>query len=189
MQSIEGDLTAGEAQAVSGKIASRQRGSTLSYYALMIGIIAGGVLITIVVGMAIPGSKSYLKSGDLSWIGLAIGWLVYFIIARPILIHRFRRRMRDRGLELQFHYSLEITEDGLKCDSTAVRRIADWSAVTEVFSVSGYWVFLVQMEPWLLPTRFFPSPVGEKAFIRAALAHMSEDARKRSKEAAALAAN
>jgi hypothetical protein len=60
--------------------------------------------------------------------------------------------------------------------------------VSELYRAKGYWIFLVQSEPWFAPDRFFVSDDEKRAFIAEALSHMSEAARARSQEAVKFAA-
>lgn len=97
--------------------------------------------------------------------------------------------MAERGLDLKFQQTLTVTDENLTLDSGRVRRVADWAAVTELFKTKDYWIFLVHMEPWFAPSRFFADKAEEKAFIRDALSHLSDEARTRSREAKAFASD
>jgi hypothetical protein len=84
---------------------------------------------------------------------------------------------------VRFPHAIKLTAEGIVSQSGAITRTAEWSAVTEIFKAKGYWIFLVQMEPWFAPCRFFSDEAAEKAFIRAAISHVSKEARDRSRAA------
>ena len=91
--------------------------------------------------------------------------------------------MAGRGLDTRFNQTLTLNADTIEMQSGAVHAIAPWAAVTEIFKAKGYWIFMVGMNAWVAPKRFFADEAAEMAFIRAALAHLSEAARNRSKDA------
>ena len=188
MQFIMGEIEAGEAQAAMPTIAARQRGSRLTYYAALLLLMGAGALFGYLLGSALmrDGRKTIFDPSLTSLVGLWVGYLVYLRFCRPLLVRQFRKRMQDRDLSVRFEQTLEVDDEGLILESGGVRRIASWSVVTEVFESKGYWIFLVQMEPWFAPSRFFSSQSDEKAFIGAALRRMTPNARDRSKAAVAL---
>src|SRR5450755_3300874 len=96
--------------------------------------------------------------------------------------------MIDRGLDVRLPYELRLTDAGLTLVCGGLVKTADWANVTEMFKVRRYWVFLVQMEPWFAPMRFFPTTADEKSFVQAAVARLSDGALGRSKSAVAFAA-
>ena len=189
MAAISGEMEAGEANRTLGAVRARQRGSIISYYALMVAICLASGLIGWAVGMILrttgvwPGFKS-------DWaivIGIWGGLIIYLLVGRPWAVKRFRSKMKLRGFKTRFSYSVEISDEGLSTQAGQVRKTAPWSAVTEIFRVKGYWIFLVQMEPWFLPSRFLGDPAGEKAFLKEALGNLTPEARARSQEAEAFA--
>lgn len=189
MKTINGELEAGEAQKAVAAIGKRQRGSAVGYQIVLFGLIFAGMAAGY--GLGTIANRRFDLTLDPIFpglIGIWAGAIVYLFICRPLLVRRFRSRMADRGLDLRFSQALTISDDGLKMESGPVCRIAQWSAVTEVFQFGAYWIFLVQMEPWFAPKRFFANQSEERAFIGAALSRMSEDARTRSKDARALQA-
>jgi hypothetical protein len=116
-------------------------------------------------------------------LGAVAGSTAYILFCRPYVTKRFRRNMADRGLAVRFRQAMRLSDEKISVETGAITRSAEWAAVTEVFKAKSYWVFLVQMEPWFAPVRFFPDEASEKAFIRAAISHMSPAARERSKAA------
>lgn len=115
--------------------------------------------------------------------------MAYTTLGRPFVVRRFRKNMVNRGLDTRWHHTLTLTDSALDLQAGPVRQSAEWSAVTELFKVREYWIFLVQMGPWFAPSRFFSNVDDEKSFVRLALSHMSEDARTRSKDAVTFAAS
>jgi hypothetical protein len=189
MASVGGELEAGEAQGTMAAIAARQRGSRLFYYGAIVLLMVLGAVIGATVGWAFEARKAdaLLNSNVLGVVGLWVGWFVYVRICRPLVVRRFKKNMRDRGLDVRFPYGLKLADDGLTLTCGGVMKKADWGSVTEVFKVKGYWVILVQMEPWFAPVRFFSSPADEKSFVRSVVGRLSEGARGRSKAAVAFA--
>jgi hypothetical protein len=97
--------------------------------------------------------------------------------------------MVQKGHPPNLQLRVEITPEALLYSVGGIRQIADWSAVSELFENRGYWIFLVQSSPYFAPKRFFENVSAEKTFVASALAHMSDDARARSKTAVAFAAS
>jgi hypothetical protein len=188
--SISGDLEAGEAAGAARAIALRQRGPVWIYYVLLLALMGGFFLAALGLDVAFEmlARRRVIEPTLAGLGGLLIGWVVYVLFSRPWSIRRFRRRMEDRGLSRRFPYSVTVDDQGLAIQSGRIRKTAEWASVTEVFKARSYWVFLVQMEAWVAPARLFPDLAAERAFIAAALARMSEGARKRSPEAVTFAA-
>ena len=125
----------------------------------------------------------------LSLVGLVIGVVVYRASCRGFVVRRFKKRMADRGMDTRFQQTLTLNDDTIEMESGSVRAIAPWASVTEIFKAKGYWVFMVEMNAWFAPKRFFADDAAEVAFIRTALAHLTDGARERSKGAESFAAN
>ena len=189
MTKAHGEVDAGEAAGAAARINARRQGSRLSYYLLMLGMGAGGGLAGYLLGLLLERTSGWRDyQATLAGVaGLWIGVIAYALVCRPWAMKRFRQRMTERGLATRFTYALEISSEGLSQESGRVKSLADWSAVTEVFRAKGYWIFLVQTNAWVLPTRFFPDHAAEKAFLSEALGYMSPEARVRSPEAEAFA--
>lgn len=186
MQFVTGDMEAGEARAAMAAIGGRQRGSNSFYYLLQGALIVAGVA----TAFALRFSVNLLAKHEVvdltaaSGLGAAAGAIAYIAFCRPYVIKRFRRSMTDRGLAVRFPQTLTISEDAITLVTGAITRTAEWTAVTEIFKTKNYWIFLVQMEPWFAPARFFSDEEAEKAFIRTAISRLSNEARDRSKAAA-----
>ena len=189
MITISGEMEAGEASRANAAVQRRLRGSKLSYYALMFGLYAAGAALGFFVGVLLRSSRLW-PGVDLNWstsLGFLAGGWSYLAICRPWTVQRFRQRMENRGFQLTFSQRLEISETGLVRQTGQVRSVAPWSAVTELLRVKGYLIFLVQMEPWYVPSRFFAGAAEEKAVLKEALDFMSPEARARSEEAESFA--
>jgi hypothetical protein len=169
---VRGDLRAGEASATSAAVGKRQRGAIWTYYALLFASMAAGSFIGWIVDL-------WLHS-DLRFLGIVIGSVGYLIVGRRWTLIRFRGRMEARGLPTKFPLELSITKDVLKYQVSDISKEAPWRSVTELFHSKGYWIFLVQTEPWFAPSKFFASQADEKSFVTEALLHLSEEARGRS---------
>lgn len=190
MTIIEGELEAGEAQSALAAVAQRQRGSPFIY------VVALVFFMTIAAALATAAAWFFtLTRGQFAaiepWaliVGGWTGWLAYLAFSRTLLVRQFRRRSFERNLALRTRQSIQVDDEGLTLRSGSVRRIASWSAVTDVFKVRGYWVILVQMEPWLIPARFFPAITEERVFIAQILDRVGPDTVKRSQGAVRFAA-
>jgi len=189
MASVEGELEAGEAQGTMASIAARQRGRLVFYYGALLLLMGLGFGLGVIVGSALKASgiAPHLDSGLLGVIGMWLGWLAYVRLCRPLIVRRFRQNMRARGLDVRLPYGLKLTDAGLTLTCGGIVKTADWASVTEVFRAKGYWVILVQMEPWFAPVRFFANSADERSFIRSVVANLSDGARGRSKGAVAFA--
>jgi hypothetical protein len=185
LQSIAGRIRAGEAARAGQAVAARQRGSTFLLYLIVAGLIVAGALLGYWMGVAVNAvaGRSVIDPWLTQLIGMILGWLAYAKTFRPYLTLRFKRKMSARGLSTEMDMSFEAGPSGFKSTVGAVSKAADWTSVTELFQKHGYWIFLVQMEGWYLPRRYFQTPEGEKAFLRECLEHMTEAARGRSPDA------
>lgn len=183
MATVSGLLRIGEATSTLRAIGARQRGSAFFYYAVLFGTILGG-------GICGNLLAQYVAHSDTEFaaiMGVAAGTAVYMLIARPLTTARFRSRMVEKGHPPLLHLEVEIALDALLYRVGDIRQTAPWSAVSELFENRGFWIFLVQSSPFFAPKRFFENHAAEKAFLRAALERMSEDARERSRQAVAFA--
>jgi hypothetical protein len=191
MIKITGQIMVGEAQGALTAVAARQRGSSLIFTLAVAVLVALGGAGGYAIGSAIevvPGEK-VLDPNVTALVGFGVGLLAYSRLCRGLIVRRFREQMAERDLDLKFQQTFTVTEENLTLESGRVRRVADWAAVTELFKTRDYWIFLVQMEPWFAPSRFFADKAEEKMFIRNALSHLSDKARARSREAAAFASD
>ncbi len=185
MLSIDGKLTAGEAQGVMPEIARRQRGRVWIFYALSILLYATGAVLGAILAVIINliAGHELVPPLFLIWAGFALGVFLYFRFCRPMAVRKFKKNMLDRGFQTTFDLNISLDAEELSQEFGGVHRRAEWRAVSEVFLCKDYWIFLVVMEPWFAPRRFFSNEADEKAFLREALLHMTEDARTRSADA------
>jgi hypothetical protein len=185
------DILAGEASAIRGEVGKRQRGSAFVFYAILVGLYVLGAALGYGAGLLLRASgvapEADLKLAAL--IGFLVGGLVYLAFVRKWTIQRFRQKMEEHGLKTTFPLKVELTEAGVDRWVGRVHSIAEWGAVTELFRVKGYWIFLVQMDPWVVPSRAFADQAAEKAFIKEALSHMTPDALERSLDAETFASS
>lgn len=182
MTSISGTLRVGEASATVGKLMAKQNGSNASYWAIMLGLVLGGL----VAGMA----ASFLLSNDSSphystggSLGAIAGGTAFILIRRPLMVARFKKRFQARQQTLDLPLRMEITSDHLIYEVGGVTQLARWPAVDELFQSHDYWIFLAQAHSMFAPRRFFANAEEERRFVREALALMTPEARSRSVEA------
>jgi hypothetical protein len=178
MADVSGMLRVGEANTAVKDIVARLRGSSLAYVVVVFALVILGA----VAGRLIaPGNEA---SGLL---GGGAGALLYALIARRLMLWRFRRKFTERGFSSELSLRLEIGNDGLLYVLGDVTQSAPWRAVSELFQSHGYWIFLVQSSPWFVPCRFFADAGAERAFVRAAVERMGDGAKGRSVQATAFA--
>jgi len=178
MTSISGTIRIGEAQATYAATAKRQRGATWPFWVLMLAMVVSFGLV--------GGFLAWTRSADPSFgwiIGAVCGGVAYLRLCRVFTVSRFRKTLTGMGVALDLPTRFEITPDAFVHAIGDVITHAKWSAVTEVFHNKGWWIFMVQSDPWFAPDRFFASDAEARAFLREALSHMSEEARGRSSDA------
>jgi hypothetical protein len=180
MTSVHGHIRIGEGQPAMRSILARQRGSTLPFYGLTLALIIVGA----VTGLAIQ----HLTIGPTQtmlglFLGILAGVSAYVLVARRLVLSRFRKRLTDAGIVDDLPFNMAIAAEGLKYAIGGVRHEADWGSVTELFQSKGFWIFMVQSDPWFAPARSFANSEDERAFVRTALENMTEVAKSRSSEA------
>jgi hypothetical protein len=184
---ISGSLRVGEAAPVAARVTRHASGSPL-LKGLVIGGplaligLAGGAVEEVIWSLAGAPSKDMLIGYAA---GCVLGWLFWRPIAMKWLVNRFRKRFVAQGLAAELPMSITLDPERLVYLVGGVEQRAEWSAVTELFRASAYWVFIVQSVAFYAPRRLFPDAAAERAFITAALSYMSDAARKRSGRAEA----
>ena len=183
MTTVEGQIHVGEANAACGRIRKSQIG--LPWY--LIGVLLIPIF-AIAGGFAEEGVRSALGRpvaqsalGDL--IGLVIGGWLYLNLCRRLSVAQFRKQLHARGLPLDMPSRFELTPEQLVHTGHGMTTSADWSGVTELFRVKGYWIFMAVSLPFVVPERFFADRRSEREFIAEALSRMSPEARARSADA------
>lgn len=178
MASINGTIRIGEAQATCNATARRQRGGAWQYIILMMAMWIGGA----VLGFAVAHHRQW----DEIWgacVGAMFGLIAYQVLAKRLVVWRFRRRLTGAGTPLDMPAAMRVTPEALVYTVADIEKRGRWAAVSELFHAKGYWIFMVQSEPWFAPDLFFVSDADKRAFLSEALSHMSAEARARSKEA------
>lgn len=178
MNIIQGTIRLGEATPTAKSTAKHQRGGMWVFW----------VLITVLVlGFGLGGIwlAWWAKvDGMLGWLGGALAGLVAYQRLSPWLsVVRFRQTLTGKGVPLDIASRFEITDAAFVHEIGGVRSIAQWTAVNEIFYEKGWWVFMVQANPWYAPDRFFADAQAARAFLGAVLAHMTDEARGRSSDA------
>jgi hypothetical protein len=197
MTCVSGLLKIGEAQSTLRNVGKRQRGSANFFYLILVALMMGGMFAGIMIAFAVFLALDFEKihygwdAGSVSmwvgWFGMFTGAVLYQRICKGLTVARFRKRLIQKGSPAELPLRMEIAPENLLYDVGDVKHMAKWSCVSEVFPSHGYWIFLAQASPFFAPKRFFADPDAERAFLKEALAHMSEAARGRSKEAVAFA--
>ncbi|NEX93823.1 hypothetical protein [Caulobacter sp. 17J65-9] len=183
IQSVEGELQVGEAAGAAGRVRRRILGPPWAL-AVFLAVMAVFAFIGAMVDRGAFWSLGVPGFTGMGWpLGMALGFVIGFSLYTRLMRAQFRRRLAARGQSGPFKVRLELGPEGLIQRYGEVERRAPWPAVTELFPAGPYWVFVIQGEPWHLPRRFFAGPEAERAFLAEALAHMTADARGRSREA------
>lgn len=178
MTSINGTIRIGEAQATIAATAKRQRGAAWQYFAVMFGLWIGGAVIGWAVGRALHFDVILAIC-----IGALVGLFSYSSVCKRLVVWRVRQRLTGTGTPLDMPATLRVTPEALIYEIADIEKRGRWVAVSELFRAKGYWIFMVQSEPWFAPDHFFKSDTDKRAFLREALSHMTEEAVARSKEA------
>lgn len=178
-----GIIHVGEAQGTARAVFGRLRGRSAIYLTLLFGLLALG-------GIAGGALGAWLGRDDVSpfvAFGMIAGFAVYILAARRVVTRTYRGSFAARGLAMEVPVAFTLTPDGLTCESGDLVQTARWPAVTDLFRAGHYWIFLAMGTPFYLPFRFFPTLDEERAFIAAALGHMTPQARERSEAAVSFA--
>lgn len=186
IRSISGEIDAGEARGTATAIGRPQRGSLPYYYFVQLVVVGGGVLVGLGFGWVIDTFVSHDRHPDPIFtmaVGFVLGCITYMLLARRLVVGRFRRRMSDRAMSLRFRQTMTLEDETIELTSGAVHAVAPWSAITEVFKSKGYWIFMIGMNAWLVPTRFFSDDAAEREFISMVLSRVSSGACERRRDA------
>lgn len=175
MTSITGTIRIGEAQATCAATAKRQRGSSGLYFGMMFALWIGGGLAGWAIGLALRTDVTLAIC-----IGAVVALLCYVPLAKRLAVARYKHRLTGAGTPLDMPAAMTITPEALIYTVSDIEKRGAWRAVSELFHAKGYWIFMVQSEPWFAPDHFFASEADKRAFLREALSHMSEEARGRS---------
>jgi hypothetical protein len=175
MASISGTIRIGEAQATVAATARRQRGGIAVYFLMMAALWIGGAVLGGLIGWALR--LDFILAVSLGAVG---GLLCHLPLAKRLALWRFRRRLTGAGTPLDMPAAMTITPEALIYTVSDIEKRGAWRAVSELFYAKGYWIFMVQSEPWFAPDHCFADEAAKCAFLREALSLMSEEARERS---------
>lgn len=131
-------------------------------------------------------------SGDLR----ALFSLLAFLAAASFEVEAYRRWSRRaqvavwtaRGRAEPESVRFSIGDDGFHADYGATSTRVGWPAVSEIIPTPRHWLFIGGTLAYSVPRRFFEDSAAERAFLRAALDRLTAEARARSPEAVAFAA-
>ena len=118
-------------------------------------------------------------------IGVVVAFIGYAFISEALQRRALRRYRRRADLPDETTFRVEVSPAGLRYDLGDVQHTAKWSAVTELASRGGFWIFFIRSSPWVLPRRSFTDETSEKEFVKSALGYMTATARQRSANAEA----
>jgi hypothetical protein len=178
MTSIRGTIRIGEATPTVKSTARRQRGGTGPFLLLLAGLWIGGALAGFLVGWAFGLDRILAACG-----GAVAGIIIYRPLCGVLSLRLHRKTLTAQGVPLDLPVQFEITDEAFVYEIADVRMRAKWSAVSEMFYDKGWWIFMVQSDPWFAADRFFAGDEEKRAFLHEVLGHMSDEARGRSAEA------
>lgn len=172
---LSGTLNVGEAQSALRAISSRHYGRSFQPI-----IMAASIAIGAAAGFGADLiSKKLGLNPSLEWPILIAAVVVSAIVAGRMCqrwsVKRFRQTMQNRGMPTTFRHSLSLRDDDLEMQTEWMRQIAPWSSVTEIIRSGSYWIFMIGVDPWFAPSRYFSSAEDERNFIAIAITH-SQDA-------------
>jgi hypothetical protein len=188
---VEGDIHIGEANRWASRACARLNGN--SWLNLLLGLALG----------AAAGGAGILAAGATVGSAAAPAWLylpIFFAVAAPawilairllrsMMVARFRRNLLARGVRNPLPWVVQVEDDYLTIRIGVVETRTPWSAVSEVFPVGPYWVFLVQGTATFVPKRTFGSFAQERAFLAEIVKRLDPVSRRRSPEAERFAAS
>lgn len=185
-------------QVMSAATASRARQqlSVLWYFA---GV---GLALVVASGLSGPLAFALVQQMPVSWmfaIGpylptmlLALIGLAGIGLATSAYSHAVRRKLLREfahlGIPLEREGLYEILPEGLRLTTDRIQIFPRWEAIDTLERVKFGWALSADQLTFLLPSQSFTDEAGERAFIAAILAHMSEAARERSRMAVQFAA-
>lgn len=175
MLSIHGTIRIGEAATTAKSTAYRQRGGAWPFWLAMAVLWIAGAAAGGAIGLVLH-TDPFLTGGA----GALIGVLLYARFAQWLSIWRFRRTQTGKGVSLDLPLRIEITPDAFVYEIGDTVTRAKWTAVSEGYLKSGYWIFMVQANPWFIPDRLFEDTGHCRRFLHQVLSHMSKEARDRS---------
>lgn len=183
MQQVSGDVRIGETASASWAI-SRIYGVGLLVSAAYVALL---IAATTILSSLLDGLPPALSGA------LQLPMLVLVVVGGAMGLIRYRqwsigRALKARGKTLVTPVTFTADDLGLGMDSPEAQMRLAWSAVTDLLRTKAHWVFVVGGMGYCLPRRFFASIEDERAFIRSAMARLSEGARERSGKAAAFVA-
>ena len=122
-----------------------------------------------------------------AWPGILLGQRVGRLLCAAISRRQIRERLTDRGMSDPFPVAFELTDEALVISQGQLTHVWRWPAVSDLFRVGGFWVFVAQGDPAYLRRNMFLTAEAERAFLAEALNRMPQAARTRSREAMAVA--
>jgi hypothetical protein len=175
MATVSGTLKVGEANGTRAAIRNRTVGYEPSWMFVMILFVIGGMVL---------GYTALRSDPMLGGLGGGFGgMLAYYPASQWWMTRIYRARLKKNGTSFERPFVVELAREALSYEHGDVRHIAKWQCVSDLFFSSGYWIFLAQSYPCLIPKRSFADHAAEQAFVADALSHMTDAARARSPQA------
>jgi hypothetical protein len=179
---VGGEYRLGEAKGAEWLLSKRVSGFGLGAFAIYVaGLVIAAFTVPYLVDLALPEAVTggaHLLLIVVVCVAFILGW------------QRWRRANLvkgwvARGVQNPSPTTFRI-EDAVLVVAGAQSEIrVDWNAVSEIARGQAFWCLIGPGLGYCLPKRFFSDEAAERAFLRAALARMSEAARARSREATA----
>jgi len=111
-------------------------------------------------------------------------WILWFRYARTLAPNAWMAR----GVPASSPITYRIEDEAFVLDSRTSEIRVVWSGMSQIAPGNQAWLFIGPGQAWFLPTRFFPNPAEEQAFLDACFDKLSPEAKARSREVASMAA-
>lgn len=172
---ITGTMRIGEGTSTYSSISKRTSGSSPDTYSIMAGLAIMGTIAGYYIGFPNPSFGALL--------GGFTGWVLHYPLYRWIALRNWRKVSAEKYSNDDLPLVVECKADALTYEFGHVKRIVQWPGVSDLFWNSGYWIFIAQGSPLLIPSKAFGNRETEVQFLKDALSHMTDAARTRSEQA------
>ena len=109
---------------------------------------------------------------------LLVTWAYSHAVRRKLL-----REFTRLGIPLEIEGLYEVLPEGLRLTTDRIQIFPKWEAVDTIERVGAGWALSADQLTFFLPDESFADEAGQRAFVAAILAHMTEPARARSGKA------
>jgi hypothetical protein len=187
MQRAAGDFALGEGAVATRALAQRLwTGPRRFGLAIFLFLALSGIW---AIGWAVA---RFAAGGPLAQSGIALLLMALYVVPLTIVYGSWRQREMkriwlERGGRDPLPMQWIVDETGFTVIQPDQETRIAWDGVSEIIPHRKQWLILANMAAHCVPKHCFADAAEERAFIAAAVAHLSQAARARSPEAMALA--